>query len=56
MCDFLSVLIAAKPDPLQVYVGDLLGHQHTADLHGLKPGTYREVEWTGDDERMAGAE
>ncbi len=51
MCDFLSVLINKDCDKeLKIYVGDLRSHSETVKQHGLKPGDYREVEWTGENE------
>lgn len=51
MCDFLSVLVNKDCDSdMKIYVGDLRSHSYTAELHRLKPGTYREVEWTNDGE------
>ena len=50
MCDFLSVVISK--DCETIYIGDLRSHSATAAQHKLKPGTYREVEWTGEDEKF----
>ncbi len=52
MCDFLSVLINPDCDKhLKIYPGDLKSHSNGAEIHKLKPGQYREVEWTADDEK-----
>ena len=50
MCEFLSFVIEVKNDN-QIYFGDALNsHEGIATKHNLKPGSYREVEWTSDAE------
>ena len=46
MCDFLSVCMSL--DGEKIYVGDLRSHSKTAELLGLKPGSYLEIEWVDD--------
>ena len=49
MCEFLSFVIEAKSG--QIYFGDALNsHRGIEAKHNLKPGSYREVEWTSDTE------
>jgi hypothetical protein len=49
MCEFLSVCISI--DTRRIYVGNLRSHSYTVEFHGLAPETYREIEWTGEDEK-----
>jgi len=48
MCEFLSFLTNKEG---RVWVGDLHSHSGVAAGYGLKPGTYREAEWTGEEEK-----
>jgi len=48
MCEFLSFLTNREG---RVWVGDLHSHSGVAAGYGLKPGTYREAEWTGEEEK-----
>ena len=45
MCEFLSFCVDKNGN---VYVGDMSSHHGIEGGHGLKPGEYREAEWTGE--------
>lgn len=49
MCEYASFCVGKLPSPLRVYVGmSLFSHEGIEAGHGLKPGAYREAEWTAD--------
>ena len=51
MCDFLSGLVNLDCDQeLKIWARDLRSHSTTAEYFKLKPDTYREWEWTEDDD------
>ena len=46
MCEFLSFVVDKRG---KIYFGDALdSHSGIEAKHGLKPGSYREAEWTRD--------
>ncbi len=47
MCDFLSGIVTLSGD---VHIRSTTSHAETVRVLGLKPGTYREWEWTGEHE------
>ena len=47
MCHFLSVVVDSNCR--NIYPGNLLNHSSVEEIHGLKPGSYHEVEWISDD-------
>ena len=47
MCNEISVNISKGDGTIYVY--DLLHHERIGTVFGLKPDTYREAEWTEDD-------
>ena len=47
MCHYVSFLVDKKG---ALYFGYLDSHAGIEAGHGLRPGDYREAEWTGDDE------
>ena len=49
MCNFLSGVITNEREP-RVLCANLLHHEKTIEAFGLKPETYREWEWTHDDD------
>ena len=46
MCDFASFLVTDKGE-IKVY--DMLSHSKTVEHYKLKPETYREAEWIGNE-------
>lgn len=51
MCQYLSFLTNKEG---KVWVGYLNSHSGVAAAYNLAPGTYREAEWTGEDEHSLG--
>ena len=49
MCNFLSGVVTLEREP-RVLCGDLHHHERTVEIYHLIPETYREFEWTLDDE------
>jgi len=49
MCEFLSGVVTIERYP-RVLCADLRHHERTVKAFGLKPETYREWEWTEDDD------
>ena len=52
MCEFISVSVNPDCDKkLKIWAaGNFTSHSETAKIHRLKPDTYREVEWTKEDD------
>jgi len=48
MCEFLSFAVDKKG---QIYASNLSGHYGIEEAWNLKPGEYREAEWTNDTEK-----
>jgi hypothetical protein len=48
MCNFLSGLVTLEKHP-KVLCRDLVSHDETVRILGIKPETYREWEWTQED-------
>jgi len=51
MCEYLSFTVSryVEGTALQVYVFTPYEHNDIEEAHSLRPGQYREVEWTSDD-------
>lgn len=47
MCEFVSFIVCADG---RLLTGNRMLHEGIARAYGLKPGTYREAEWTRDDD------
>jgi len=49
MCDFLSFVVTIEKNP-RILCASLLHHEKTIEYLALKLETYREAEWTEDDD------
>ena len=47
MCEFISMILTNDENP-KIYWDTPTSHAETAEIRGLKPGSYVEAEWTGD--------
>ena len=47
MCEFISFVVCEDG---RLLANNLSAHEGIEALHNLKPGTYRECEWTGESE------